>query len=60
MRLEKGIEAELLYQPIGYCWANNLKVCDQASEPRRFTTYYDAMAVAATTTLARSTRSTRP
>jgi hypothetical protein len=54
------VEAELLYQPIGYRWANNLKAYDQAAEPRRFTTYYDAMAAAATTTLARSTRSTRP
>jgi hypothetical protein len=54
------VEAELLYQPIGYRWANNLKAYGQVAEPRRFTTYYDAMAAAATTTLVRSTRSTRP
>jgi hypothetical protein len=36
------LEAELLYQPIGYRWANNLKKYD-APEPKRFTGYYDAM-----------------
>jgi hypothetical protein len=36
------VEAELLYQPVGYRWANNLKTYD-ASEPRRFTAMYDSM-----------------
>jgi hypothetical protein len=54
------VEAELLYQPIGYRWANNLKAYSQAPEPRRFTGYYDAMAAASTTTLARATSSARP
>jgi len=50
------VTAELLYQPIGFRWANNLKRYD-AAEPRRFTSYYDTMAAAATTTLARATAS---
>ena len=51
------VEAELLYQPIGWRWANNLKAYDKAAEPRRFTGYYDAMAASATTTLASARRS---
>jgi hypothetical protein len=54
------VEAELLYQPIGYRWATNLKAYAQAREPLRFTGYYDAMAAAATATLARATSSTCP
>jgi hypothetical protein len=50
------VEAELLYQPIGFRWAQNLKSYNGAFEPRRFTTYYDAMAQGATATLARATR----
>jgi hypothetical protein len=50
------VEAELLYQPIGYRWAQNLKKYNAAAEPRRFTTYYDAMASASTATLARAKR----
>jgi hypothetical protein len=38
------VTAELLYQPIGFRWANNLKPYATATEPLRFTTYYDAMA----------------
>ena len=37
------IDAELWYQPIGYRWANNLKPYNAASEPKRFSTYYDSM-----------------
>jgi hypothetical protein len=37
------VTAELWYEPVGYRWANNLKVYDKASEPRRFNSYYDAM-----------------
>jgi hypothetical protein len=54
------VEAELLYQPIGYRWATNLKPYDKAAEPQRFTSYYDAMAAGSAAVLARSTRSTRP
>lgn len=52
------VSAELLYQPIGFRWANNLKRYE-AAEPRRFASYYDAMAGAATTTLARASASGR-
>ena len=37
------VQAELWYEPIGFRWANNLKPYN-AAEPKRFTTYYDAMA----------------
>jgi hypothetical protein len=50
------VEAELLYQPIGYRWANNLKKYD-AAEPRRFNGYYDAMGPATTASLGHATRS---
>jgi hypothetical protein len=36
------VNAELMYQPVGFRWANNLKPYD-AAEPRRFTAYYDSM-----------------
>jgi len=49
------VEAELLYQPVGYRWANNLKKYD-APEPQRFTRYYDAMGGATTVMLARAVR----
>jgi hypothetical protein len=51
-----AVEVELLYQPIGFRWAQNLKPYTAAFEPRRFTGYYDAMASGATATLARSVR----
>jgi hypothetical protein len=54
------VEAELLYQPIGYRWASNLKAYDKAPEPKRFTTYYVSMAASATTTLARSIARSNP
>jgi hypothetical protein len=38
------IDAELWYQPIGYRWANNLKMYSKAPEPVRFNVFYDAMA----------------
>ena len=47
------IEAELLYQPIAYRWAANLKQYD-AFEPRRFTGYYDAMSAGSGVALART------
>jgi hypothetical protein len=49
------VEAELLYQPIGFRWAENLKAYDRAAEPRRFTRYYASMAAVTTATLARAT-----
>jgi hypothetical protein len=52
------VTAELLYQPIGFRWAHNLKSYN-AAEPRRFTSYYDAMSAASATTLARLTASTQ-
>lgn len=52
------VSAELLYQPIGFRWANNLKRYD-APEPRRFTSYFDSMAGASATTLARASVSAR-
>jgi len=50
------VEATLLYQPIGFRWVQNLKAYNSASEPRRFTGYYDEMAQGATATLARAAR----
>jgi hypothetical protein len=52
------VTAELLYQPIGFRWANNLKRYD-AAEPRRFTSYYDSMAESTATTLVRASATTR-
>jgi hypothetical protein len=50
------VDVELLYQPIGFRWAQNLKSYDSAFEPHRFTGYYDAMAPGTAATLARATR----
>ena len=50
------VTAELLYQPIGFRWAQNLKAYSQAGEPRRFTEYYDGMAGGTTAVLARASR----
>lgn len=38
------VEAELLYQPIGFRWAHNLGRYRAAGEPRRFVRYYEEMA----------------
>jgi len=46
-----SVSVELMYQPIGFRWANNLKKYD-APEPRRFTSYYDSMSAASATILA--------
>jgi hypothetical protein len=48
------IEAELWYQPIGYRWAMNLKPYD-ATEPKRFVGYHEAMASGAAVMLVRAT-----
>jgi hypothetical protein len=47
-----SVSVDLLYQPIGYRWANNLKTYNAAPEPQRFTNYYDEMASASAATLA--------
>ena len=52
------VEAVLMYQPIGYRWANNLKKYD-APEPRRFNGYYDAMGPATATPLGRAVTSAK-
>jgi len=49
------VTAELLYQPIGFRWANNLKPYGKAEEPRRFTGYYDSMGQGTAVTLAQAT-----
>lgn len=46
------VDAELLYQPIGFRWAHNLEPYGHAAEPRRFLAYYKAMATGATLRLA--------
>ena len=47
-----GVSVELLYQPIGFRWANNLKNYNSAPEPQRFTNYYEAMAAGSAAMLA--------
>ena len=48
------VEAELLYQPIGFRWADNLRAY-KASEPARFVKYYDAMSGTSAAILAKAT-----
>lgn len=47
------VEVELLYQPIGYRWAQNLKPYD-ATETRRFVSWFDAMSSGSSAPLARA------
>ena len=47
------VEAALRYQPISYRWADNLRGYN-ASEPRRFVSYYDAMAASSSTVLVKA------
>jgi hypothetical protein len=49
------VDAELLYQPIGYRWGSNLQPYTKAPEPARFISYFDSMRAGMTTTLARAT-----
>jgi hypothetical protein len=49
------IDVTLRYQPIGFRWADNLRTYD-APEPRRFVSYYQAMAGGSSTVLARTSR----
>ena len=48
-----GIEATLLYQPVGFRWANNLRPY-AAEEPRRFVSYFDSLASGTTAVLAQA------
>lgn len=45
------VDVALRFQPIGYRWAQNLKQYD-ATETRRFTSYFDSMSSSATAVLA--------
>jgi hypothetical protein len=47
------VEVELLYQPIGYRWAQNLGPYKASMEPARFLGYYSAMGAATSARLAR-------
>ncbi len=47
------VEAELLYQPIGFRWAQNL-LSRKSPEANRFVPYYDSMASASAVALARA------
>ena len=47
------VEAEFWFQPISFRWANNLKPYN-ASETKRFTGYYDAMASGSAVMLVRA------
>jgi hypothetical protein len=48
------VEVELRFQPISFRWADNLRRY-QAAEPQRFVSFYDAMAAASSTVIARAT-----
>lgn len=52
------IDVALYYQPIAYRWAQNLRSYE-AAEPRRFLSFYESMAAASATVLARTTAETR-
>lgn len=52
------LQAELLYQPIGYRWAKNLGQFE-SSETNRFVTFYDSMADNSAIVLAQTTATTR-
>ena len=52
------VDVELRYQPISFRWADNLRSYN-ASEPRRFVTYYDGMAAASSAMLARAQATVR-
>jgi hypothetical protein len=53
------VEAELLYQPIGFRWADNLRGID-APEPRVFTRAYTALAAVSSQRVAYAERKTGP
>ena len=47
------MEATLLFQPIGFRWADNLRVYD-ADEPKRFVRYFEQMSGQTAATLCRA------
>ncbi|HEX6215310.1 MAG TPA: hypothetical protein VFZ38_10850, partial [Vicinamibacterales bacterium] len=51
---EITIEAALMFQPIGFRWADNLRPYPSA-EPQRFVRYFDSMAASSSEVLARAT-----
>jgi len=53
------VEATLLFQPIGFRWADNLRAY-QAAEPMRFVKYFDAMSGESAATVARAVGLARP
>ena len=54
-----SIHVELRYQPIGYRWAQNLATY-KAAEPQKFVGYFNAVAPASSTVVARASSSVRP
>ena len=54
MRGPLTVAAELLYQSIGYRWAENLRAY-RAPETERFTRYYEEAAAASAMPVARAT-----
>ena len=53
------VSVELLYQPIGYRWAHNLEKYD-APEPKRFVGYYNELATATWTQIAKTATTVQP
>ncbi len=53
------VEAELLYQSIGYRWASNLEAYD-APEPKRFVSYYKAGSAGSSVVVATAAASSPP
>jgi hypothetical protein len=53
------VEVELLYQPIGYRWAQNLGPYKASMEPARFLNYYNSMGAATSARFARTTVNVR-
>ena len=53
------VDVELRYQPIAFRWAANLREYN-APEPRRFVSYFEAMAPSSSTVLSRATATVSP
>jgi hypothetical protein len=53
-----SVDAELVYQPIGFRWAQNLRTYD-AAEPGRFVRYYDAAASTSAVVVAKASGAAR-
>jgi len=52
------VDVELRYQSIGFRWAQNLRSYD-APEPRKFVSYFDALAAVSSTVLAHASATVR-